>query len=165
MIKILPLENKKCDVEPYFFMSIGIGYGEHCNDTTTESRIYIDDYKATGKHLDAEGYDENGFPDYTTYMTTKEAEETYKFFNEILDKRKDNDGYIVDHLVLNDGPSEFWHCENGGMTKKEFKWFKKFYDKWGSYLGPEIEHNWYGIVWVSIEYVDENGKEHRCEVV
>ena len=69
-------------------------------------------------------------------MTTKEAEEIYKFFNEILAKRKDNDGYIVDHLVLNDGPSEFWHCENGGMTKEEFKWFKKFYDKWESYLGP-----------------------------
>ena len=24
MIKILPLENKKCDVEPYFFMSIAM---------------------------------------------------------------------------------------------------------------------------------------------
>lgn len=151
MIKILPLENAK--VTPYFFLNIGIGYGEHCDDMYDDKHIRIDDTKAGKKSH------------YGECMSTKEAEETYKFFNKILDKRQTKDGYTVDHLVLNDGPDEFWHCEQGGMTKEEFKWFEKFYEKWGDMLYPEVEHNWYGIVWVSIKYIDENGKEHRCEVI
>lgn len=165
MIKILPLNKQDNLYEPYFYLNIGIGYGEHCDDTYTEHKIIIDDYKATGKHLDEEGYDEKGFPDYETYITKKEAEEIFKFFNNILDKRKNKEGYTVSHLVLNDGPNEFWHIEQGGMTKKEFSYFKKFYNKFENKLYPEVEYNWYGITWVSIKYLDENGQIHNCEVV
>lgn len=165
MIKVLPIKNTENSYNPHFYLNIGIGYGEHCDDNFTERKIIIDDYKATGAHLDEEGFDENGFPDFETYITEKEAEEITKFFNNILDIRKNKDGHIVNHLVLNDGPNEFWHVEEGGMTKKEFNYFKKFYDKFENYLYPEVEYNWYGITWVSIKYLDENGQIHNCEVI
>ena len=165
MIKILPIKNTENSYNPYFYLNIGIGYGEHCDDNFTEHKIVIDDYKATGAHLDEDGLDENGFPDYETYITEKEAEEIVKFFDNILDVRKNKNGHIVHHLVLNDGPSEFWHVEEGGMTKKEFAYFNKFYEKFESKLYPEVEYNWYGIVWVSIKYFDENGQIHNCEVI
>ena len=51
------------------------------------------------------------------------------------------------------------------MTKKEFAYFKKFYEKFESKLYPEVEHNWYGILWVNIKYMDEDGQIHSCEVI
>ena len=165
MIKILPIKNTENLYEPYFYLKIGIGYGEHCDNNFTEHKIIIDDYKATGAHLDKDGCDEKGFPDFEKYITEKEAEEIVKFFDNIIDKRKNKDGYIVHHLVLNDGPSEFWHIKEGGMTKKEFQYFKKFYDKFENYLYPEVDNNWYGITLVSIKYLDENGEIHSCKVI
>ena len=35
MIKVLPINKSENLYEPYFYLNIGIGYGEHCNDTWT----------------------------------------------------------------------------------------------------------------------------------
>ena len=52
------------------------------------------------------------------------------------------------------------------MTDKEFEWFSGVFDEFETTLfNPQVEHNWCGIVSVRIEYVDENGNIHKCEVV
>lgn len=151
MIKILPL-NENRNVEPYFYLDICLGYGEHCDDNFSHSIIYIDDKKANSTETSG-------------YITAQEAETIVKFFANILGTRENKSGSVVDHLVLNEGVSEFWHHEVGGMSDEEFYYFMEFYDKFESSLNPKVEYNWYGITNVSIKYVDENGNKHNCDVI
>lgn len=169
MIKILPLEENKFNVEPYYRLVICLGYGEHCDDTFTRSYIEINDEKAIKyDSLSEEEMDEMDFfelDEISDCITVKDAEEIVRFINSLW-KRKDKNGYNIDHIVLNDGESKFWWQDRGGMTDKEFKWFSKIYEKYQSVLfNPQIEHNWYGISSAKIEYIDENGKVHKCEVI
>lgn len=170
MIRVLPLnEESKLTVRPYYRLVVTLGYGEHCNDTTTESWVEIDDAKAmkyaslTDEDMDKMDLFE--LRSLANCISQKEAENIVLFFNSLWE-RKDKDGYDVDHIVITDGKSEFWWKECGAMTDREFEWFSGVFDEFETTLfNPQIEHNWCGIVSVRIEYVDENGKIHKCEVV
>jgi len=169
MIKILPLEENEKTVEPYYRLKVILGYGEHCDDTFTEDWIEINDEKVD-KYIslsdeEMDNMDWSELRDIENCITQKEAENIVKFF-ESLFKRKDKDGYRVDYITINDGPDEFWWKKRGGMTDKEFDWFSGVYEEYHCTLfNPQVEHNWCGIHWVKIEYVDENGKVHKCEVI
>lgn len=170
MIRILPLNDEpKLTVRPYYKLVVTLGYGEHCNDTTTESWLEIDDAKAmkseslTEKEMDDMSWME--IQDLAYCITQDEAEKIVKFFDELWE-RKNKDGYEVDHIIVNDGKDSFWWMEQGAMTYDEFEWFSKIYEKYQCPLfNPQIEHNWCGVRDVRIEYIDENGDVHRCEVV
>ena len=45
MIKILPLKENNEKYNPFFKLVVTLGYGEHCNDTTTEDWLEINDEK------------------------------------------------------------------------------------------------------------------------
>ena len=100
-----------------------------------------------------------------TNVTAANTENIVKFFDSLW-KRKSKDGYKVDHLVINDGPDGFWWKKQAAMTDKEFDWFSGIYEEFHCELfNPQVENNWCGIIGVKIEYVDENNKVHKCEVV
>lgn len=169
MIKILPLEENNENVKPYYRLVVTLGYGEHCDDTFTHSWMEIDDEKAIKYNSlsdeEIEDMDFMELQELSGYITQYEAESIVKFVNSLWE-RKDKDGYNVDHIVLNDGPNEFWWKKCGGMTDKEYKWFSDIYQKYQSNLfNPQIEHNWYGVISAKIEYVDCHNKVHKCEVV
>lgn len=142
MFKILPLKKSDEKFEPRFVLCISIGYGEHCNDTYTTNYRTIDDEKAK-KAFDS-----------WNYITEKEAEELVKLIERAL---KD-----VDHIVLNEGITDFW-CE--GMKEKDIKKLRKIYEEHESLFSPDIENNWYGITRACVKYVDEDGNWHDVEVV
>jgi hypothetical protein len=142
MLKILPIKKAAEKIEPRFDLIVTIGYGEHCCDTFTKNSKTIDDKKAK-KAFDS-----------WNYITEKEAEECVKLIERAL---KD-----VDHIVLNEGITDFW-CE--GMKKEDIKALRKFYSYHESLFSPEVEHNWYGIVGACIKYLDEEGNWHDVEVV
>jgi len=170
MIKVLPLKEdlKKDKCKPYYMLSITIGHGEYCHDAEVDHTMIIDNEKAKGKNL-------LSYESKYNYLTQSKAEEIYKFFHKILkeDRKYEDthsDGktyeYKVDHILLNDGPKESWHCKYSAMTKQEFEWFKKFYERYEiSLLQPEVDYNWYGIIDVNIYYIDEDYKKHDCEVI
>ena len=169
MIKILPIEENKETRSPFYRLVVTLGYGEHCYDTTTQSWVEIDDEKALKyAELTEEEMEKMSWSELNSLkqcMTQKEAERLVLFFNSLWE-RKDKDGYEVDHIIITDGKDEFWWKEHGAMTDKEFKWFSGVFDEFETALfNPQVEHNWCGIVDVKIEYVDENSKIHRCEVV
>jgi len=169
MIKILPIEENKETRPPFYRLVVTLGYGEHCYDTTTQSWVEIDDEKALKyAELTEEEMEKMSWSELNSLkqcMTQKEAERLVLFFNSLWE-RKDKDGYEVDHIIITDGKDEFWWKEHGAMTDKEFKWFSGVFDEFETTLfNPQVEHNWCGIVDVKIEYVDENSKIHRCEVV
>ncbi len=169
MIKILPIKKNNKTVEPYYRLEVTLGYGEHCDDTTTESWMEINDEKVDKySSLSEEEMDEMDFcelRDLSDCISQKEAENIVNFFNSLW-KRKNKDGYQVNHIVINDGPDEFWWKEQGAMTDKEFDWFSGVYREYeGDLFNPKVEHNWCGIVNAKIEYIDENGDVHRCEVI
>lgn len=170
MIRILPLnEENKLTVRPYYRLVVTLGYGEHCNDTTTESWVEIDDAKAM-KYAEltdeeADNMDLFELRSLANCISQKEAENIVLFFNSLWE-RKDKDGFEVDHIIISDGIDPFWWKECGAMTDMEFEWFSGVFDEFETTLfNPQIEHNWCGIVSVRIEYVDENGKIHKCEVI
>lgn len=153
MIKIIPNKNEQTKIDPFYQLSVTLGYGEHCDDTYTKSTLNIVDST-------------KGIFDSWNYITTKEAERIYKFFNEILNREE------CDHIVLNDAweltckenPTTFWYEDY--MSEKEIKKFAKIYDKYNSTLfNPSVDHNWYGIVGINIFYYNENGEKFNCEVV
>ena len=169
MIKILPLENQEMETEPHFSLTVTLGYGEHCTDAYTESFLVIDDEKAikyaclTEKDMDEMDWLE--IRDLDGHITQFEAEKMVRFFDSLW-KRKNKDGYEIRHIIISDGASEFWWKKRGQMTDKEFKWFSEVYEEYRcSLFNPQIEHNWCGIVDVKIEYIDEKGKVHKCEVI
>lgn len=170
MIRILPLnEENKLTVRPYYRLVVTLGYGEHCNDTTTESWVEIDDAKAmkyaelTDEEADKMDWFE--LKSLADCISQKEAENIVLFFNSLWE-RKDKDGFEVDHIIISDGIDPFWWKDMGAMTDKEFEWFSGVFDEFETTLfNPQIEHNWCGIVNVKIEYIDENGKTHKCEVI
>ena len=102
--------------------------------------------------------------DISDCITMKKAEDIVKFINSLWE-RKDKNGYDINHIVINDGPDNCWWKDYGGMTDKEFEWFSDIYYKYHSLFNPKIEHNWCGIVGCEIQYLDENGKTHKCEVI
>ena len=170
MIKILPLnEEKVLTVNPYYRLVVTLGYGEHCNDATTKSWVEIDDAKAmkcaelTDEEMEKMDWSE--LNSLENCISQKEAENIVLFFNSLWE-RKDKDGYEVDHIIITNGKSEFWWKEYGAMTDKEFDWFSGFFDEFERILfNPQLEYEWCGIINVKIEYVDENCKIHRCEVI
>jgi hypothetical protein len=170
MIRILPLnEENKLTVRPFYKLVVTLGYGEHCDDTTTESWVEIDDAKAM-KYAEltdeeADNMDLFELRSLANCISQKEAENIVLFFNSLWE-RKDKDGFEVDHIIISDGIDPFWWKECGAMTDMEFEWFSGVFDEFETTLfNPQIEHNWCGIVNVKIEYVDENGKTHKCEVI
>ena len=169
MIKILPLKNNNDKVQPFYRLVIALGYGEHCDDTFTYSWVEIDDEKAIKYEClsdeEMEEMDWLEINEISNRITQKEAEQMVNFFNSLWN-RKNEDGFEVDHIVINEGISSYWWKNRGGMTDKEFEWFSGIYEKFNSILfNPQVEHNWCGIVGCNIEYVDENGNVHKCEVV
>lgn len=170
MIRVLPLnEENKLTVRPYYRLVVTLGYGEHCYDTTTESWVEVDDAKAmryaelTDEEMERMDWSE--LSSLEQCMSQKEAENLVLFFNSLWE-RKDKDGFDVDHIIITDGKDEFWWRDMGAMTVREFEWFSGVFDEFETTLfNPQIEHNWCGIVSVRIEYVDENGKIHKCEVI
>ena len=102
MIKILPLEENKFNVEPYYRLVICLGYGEHCDDTFTRSHIEINDEKAIKyDSLSEEEMDEMDFfelDEISDCITVKDAEEIVRFINSLW-KRKDKNGYNINHMV------------------------------------------------------------------
>ena len=169
MIKILPIKENNVTIKPFYRLVVTLGYGEHCSDTYTESSLKIDDDKAMKYALlsdeDCEKMDLMEITELSQYIMQSDAEKLVKLFNSLVE-RKDIDGYQVDNIILNDGPSKFWWKQHSMMTDKEYDWFSQIYDEYSTRLfNPIVEHNWCGIVGIKIEYVDENGKRHMCEVV
>ena len=170
MIRVLPLNEKnKLTVRPYYRLVVTLGYGEHCDDTTTTSWIEIDDVKAmkyaslTDEDIDKMDWLE--LRSLVNCISQKEAENIVHFFNSLWE-RKDKDGFDVHHINITDGKDEFWWKDMGAMTDREFEWFSEVFDEFETTLfNPQIEHNWCGIVNVNIEYIDENSKIHKCEVI
>ena len=139
---IVPLNR----VEPCFKLKVTLGYGEHCDDFYTDSYVVISDKEG-----------EN-------YITQNEAEELVKFFDSLW-KRKDKDGFEVDHIVINEGVNLFWWKDQGGMTDDEFYWFACVYKRFETALfNPKTEHEWCGVVNVQIVYIDSNNQAHPCKV-
>lgn len=169
MIKILQSKEDSENIKPYYRLSITLGYGEHCDDAFTNSWIEINDEKAEKyARLSDEEMDNMSWQELSKIekcITQEEAENVVKFFDSLWD-RKNKEGFEVDHVVLNDGKNDFWWKEQAAMTDMEFDWFSGFYDEFQcTFFNPQIENNWYGIFNVNIEYVDENNKVHKCEVV
>lgn len=169
MIKILPIKESNDIVEPYYRLIITLGYGEHCDDTFTHSWVEINDAKADKyaslSDEEIENMDLSELNDIENCITQKEAENIVKFFDSLW-KRKDKNGYRVNHIVINDRASSFWWKEHGRMTDKEFDWFSYIFEEFECTLfNPQVEHNWYGIVGAKIEYVDKYNKVHKCEVI
>ena len=169
MIKVLPLEEKKeTKYEPQYRLYVTLGYGEHCCDTFTTSSVEINDEMFEKfNNMSEEELDELDFEELTSsnYISSKDAEDLVKLFDS-LENRKNKEGYEARHIVLNDGPSRFWWIDEGAMTEKEFNWFSDIYNRFMPDLfNPQVEHNWYGIIGVSIKYWDENGEVHKCEVI
>lgn len=169
MIKILPIKENNKTVEPYYRLKVTLGYGEHCDDTTSESWMEINDEKVEKySSLSEEEMDEMDWLELRNLedcITQKEAEKIVLFFDSLW-KKKNKDGYQVNHIIINDGPDEFWWKEQGAMTDKEFDWFSGIYNEYECDLfNPQVEHNWCGIVNAKIEYIDENNKIHKCEVI
>lgn len=165
MIKILPIEDEKTD--PRFMLEVTIGYGEHCDDTTTVNSMVIDDVMAGKWKQWGESDDDDDFDTFFSIhdaVTQEDAEFIVRLF-EMIFSRKDKDGYDVDHIILNDGPSEFWWKEYGAMSDGEMKWLEHFMDQHSTLFVSHIDHNWYGIRDVQIVYIDGQNRRHRCEVV
>jgi len=147
MIKVLPLPGKR-KIEPFYLLETMLGYGEHLNDTFTTRSLVIVEKKS----------------DSFNEITFKEAEELYKFFNDILNREECygitlNDAW---KLTRKDKPSTFWYDKY--MSKSEIKKFAKLYRKYQHLFNPEVEHNWYGLRNINIYYYDENSERHKCEV-
>ena len=166
MIKVLPLKKSTNNPTDTYFFEVHLGYGEHCDDTYTESRVVINDDKALHPKYEDDDpengmpIDENGFYDFQTYITIEEAEKMYKLFNRIVEKSGDY------HITLNNRVDEKWFKEQYHMTQKEIKEFRKYYEKYEVALfNPQIEHNWYGLTGCAIYYYDIDGNKHDCEVV
>lgn len=169
MIKILPLEEDTGISEPFYQLVVTIGYGEHCDDTYTQNCLEINDEKAVQyNNLTEEEIEEMDlleFMDLTKYITTEDAERIVKLVKSILG-RETSGGYVVNHIVLNDGPDDFWWKECCEMTDEEFKSMEDVCEKYeNSLFSPKVDHNWYGITDAQIVYYDENDNKHRCEVI
>ena len=169
MIKILPLKKSNVKVEPFLRLIVVLGYGEHCDDTFTTSWIEIDDEKAIKyeslSDKDIEKIDWLEVRKISDCITQKEAEDIVNFINSLW-RRKDKDGYVVEHIVINEGIDSYWWKDQAAMTDKEFEWFSHVYEKFNTRLfNPQVEHNWCGITDCRIEYVDENGDVHQCDVI
>lgn len=169
MIKILPIKENNTKVDPFYRLVVRLGYGEHCTDTYTESWVEIDDAKAIKYESlsdeEAEKMDWEELHDIANCITQAEAEKLVNFFSSLWN-RKDAEGFEVSHVVLNDGPDSFWWKEQAAMTDEEFSWFSEIYEKFSEYLfNPQIENNWCGIVDCEIEYIDDSGNVHKCEVI
>lgn len=168
MLKVIKNKKDKTKIKPYFALRVGIGYGEHCDDTFTYRQLEIDDVKAnkykslTEKDMDKMSWME--IQDISYCITEKDAEKLVKLFDSLWE-RKDEDGYEVTHVVLNDGPSRFWWQKQAAMTDEEYDWFSDFYNEYSWLFSPEIEHNWYGVSSVAICYYDENNEKHNVEIV
>ena len=155
MIRIIPNKNEPNKIEPFYQLSVTLGYGEHCDDTYTKNTLEIVESKKGMSYMDS-----------WRCITRKEAEKVYTFFNDILNRKE------CDHIVLNDAweltcrehPTTFWYKDY--MSDREIKKFAKFYEKYSSELfNPSVDHNWYGIVDIHIFYYNENGERFACEVV
>ena len=166
MIKVLPI-NKNVNNNPRdtYFFEVSLGYGEHCDDTFTDSRVIINDEKALHPKYENDdpenGFqiDDAGFPDFNTYITSEEAEKMYLLFTRIVKKSDD------EHITLNDGVDETWFKKYYHMTQKEIDEFRTYYEKYEvSLFNPQIDHNWYGLVSCRIIYYDIDGNRHKCEV-
>ena len=155
--------------EPHYRLVVTLGYGEHCDDTFTSSWVEIDDEKAilyeSLSDEDIEKMDWLEVKKISDCITQKEAEDIVNFINSLW-RRKDEDGFEVDHIVINEGIDSYWWKNQAAMTDKEFEWFSTVYEKFNGLLFvPQVEHNWCGIKDCRIEYVDENGDVHQCEVI
>lgn len=169
MLKVIKNNKEKTKIEPFFTLEVTLGYGEHCNDTFTHNHLVINDEKASKYDSltdeDMDNMDIFEIMDLSKSITQNEAEKIVKFFDSIWE-RKDEDGFNVTNVILNDGPSHFWWQKMGGMSDEEFEWFSEVYDKYECDLfEPEIEHNWYGITNVGIYYYDENNEKHNVEII
>lgn len=166
MLKVLPIKNIEHEKqEPYFLLTVTLGYGEHCNDTFTERSLEINDENVrkfnalSEEEMDKMDYFE--LKDIADCITEDEATKLVELFKS-LEERNDD----VIHLILNDGPDEYWWKECCKMTDEEFNWFKGFYEKYERDLfNPTIDNNWYGVVSADIYYYDEDNKEHNVEIV
>lgn len=164
MIKILPIK-KDPDYFPRnkYFLEVTLGYGEHADDTYSSSTLEINDDQVLNRKYDDEGFpiDDEGFVDWSHYISVKEAEDLVKFFNKIFKKMNK---YNEDHITINDW-DKTWFTDIYHMTDKEADKLIKILEEYSCYLfNPTIDHNWYAIVNVKIIYYDIDGNKHDCEV-